>query len=186
MMITTEILRAGTGCTLARAIAWLPYMQQACGIFAIDSAERLSMFLAQLGHESLRLQYVREIWGPLPVQLRYEGRKDLGNTQAGDGKRFMGRGLIQLTGRANYARCRDGMRKYFPKAPDFEASPELLEQMQWAAMSAAWFWADKGLNALADAGQFETVTRRINGGLNGYDDRKLLWAVAKTAMGVSA
>lgn len=186
MNLTTDILRAGTGCTVARALMWLPPMQQACGIFAIDSPARLSMFLAQLGHESMRLQYVKEIWGPTPAQLRYEGRADLGNKQVGDGRRYQGRGLIQLTGRANYAKCRDGMRQYFPSTPDFEAQPEALELPQWAAMSAAWFWADKGLNALADAGQFETVTRRINGGLNGYDDRAQLWAVAKVAMGVAA
>ncbi len=71
----------------------------------INTPARAAAFLAQVGHESGQLRYLREIWGPTPAQVRYEGRADLGNAQPGDGKRFMGRGLIQITGRKNYADC---------------------------------------------------------------------------------
>ncbi len=83
----------------------------------------------------------------------------------GDGFKYRGRGLIQITGRANYAACGEAM------GVDLVNQPELLELPQHAAMSAAWFWAAKGLNTLADAGDFEKITRRINGGLNGQADR---------------
>jgi len=211
MKLTAPILQAGTGCTTARALMWLPPLQEACDVFSINTPARLAMFLAQLGHESGRLVWVKEIWGPaqVPAQVTYErdpaapwprtaeeaklaqfarNRKafGLGNVLRGDGRRFSGRGLIQLTGRANYGRFRDGVRRVLPDAPDFEAQPELVELPRWAAMSAGWFWSDKGLNALADTGQFEAVTRRINGGLNGLADRQQLWAGARAAIGALA
>jgi putative chitinase len=129
---------------------------------------------------------VREIWGPTPAQTRYEGRRDLGNVHPGDGYRYRGRGLIQTTGRANYAATTLGLRKVAPDAPDFELKPEALEAPRWAALSAAWFWASKGLNELADAGDYMRITRRINGGTNGYEDRLALWEQAKAALGVTA
>lgn len=186
MMLTTEILQAGTGCNVPRAANWLDPLDAACGIFAIDSPIRLAAFLAQVGHESGRLVYVHELWGPTPAQLRYDGRADLGNTQPGDGKRFLGRGLIQLTGRANAANCRDGLREYLPDVPDFEAAPEQLEVPRWAALSAAWFWQSHGCNAIADSGDFARLTRRINGGLNGFDQRLALYEDARAALGVAA
>ena len=102
---------------------------------------------------------------------RYEGRADLGNNQPGDGQRYCGRGLIQITGRANYAAARNRMRAIGIDCPDFEAEPEQLEEPWWAALSAADYWTSRGLNPLADAGDFEAITRRINGGLNGQADR---------------
>ncbi|GLK88330.1 glycoside hydrolase family 19 protein [Pseudomonas turukhanskensis] len=144
--------------------------------YRIDSPVRAAAFLAQVGHESGQLRYLREIWGPTPAQARYEGRQDLGNTQPGDGKRFMGRGLIQVTGRANYQKA--GAALGLP----LEDQPELLEQPVHAAMSAAWFWQTHGLNELADAGQFQTITRRINGGLNGQAERVALWETAKRVL----
>lgn len=152
------------------------------GIFAIDSPQRIAAFLAQIAHESGRLVYVRELWGPTPAQLRYEGRADLGNTQTGDGFRYRGRGLIQTTGRANYAATRDGLVHFVPLVPDFEATPEMLEAPKWAALSAGWFWYAHGLNDLADGDQFMTITRRINGGTNGYADRVALWDGAKAVL----
>lgn len=179
--LTALQLQAGTGCTTARSATWLPFIQRACQVFGIDTPTRLAAFLAQIGHESARLVHVREIWGPaqVPAQARYEGRADLGNTQPGDGKRYMGRGLIQTTGRTNYAATRDGLRAALPDVPDFEADPAALELPEWAAMSAAWYWHSRGLNALADAGDFFRITRKINGGTNGMQDRLLLWERAK-------
>lgn len=182
MSLTTQQIQAGTGCTAARAVLWQPNLHSACALFSIDSPTRLAAFLAQIGHESGGLAYVREIWGPTPAQRGYEGRLNLGNIQPGDGKRFMGRGLIQTTGRANYRATRDGLRQFLPSVPDFEAVPEQLEQSDMAAMSAAWYWFSRGLNALADVGDFKDITLKINGGLNGWDDRLALYAAAKKVL----
>ena len=130
----------------------------------------------QVGHESGQLRHVREIWGPTAQQAGYEGRADLGNTVKGDGSKYRGRGLIQITGRANYAACGEAL------ALDLVNHPELLEQPQHASMSAVWFWKMKGLNDLAERGQFNTITRRINGGLNGIDDRLELWKKAQAVL----
>lgn len=129
----------------------------------------LAQFLAQVMHESGGLRYVREIWGPTKAQRGYEGRKDLGNTQPGDGKRFMGRDVIQVTGRANYR----ALSKW--AGFDFEAKPEALESPEWLGIGAIWYFLTrKGLLDYARAGNIEMVTRRVNGGLNGYADR-LRW-----------
>lgn len=184
--LTTNILREATGCTASRAETWLPHIARACAIFGINTPARLAAFLAQIGHESGRLVYVREIWGPTPAQQRYEGRADLGNTHPGDGKRYMGRGLIQTTGRANYRATRDGLAAHVASVPDFEAVPALLERPDMAALSAAWYWHSRDLSALADAGDFIAITRRINGGLNGLSDRQALHSAARNAMGVPA
>lgn len=181
-MLTAAQLRAATGCTAARAAEWLPHITKACATFAINTPARLAAFLAQIGHESGRLVYVREIWGPTPAQQRYEGRADLGNTQPGDGKRYMGRGLIQTTGRANYRATRDGLAAYMPNVPDLEAVPALLERPDLAAMSAAWFWHSRELNTFADLGDFIRITKRINGGTNGLADRQALYEAAKAAL----
>lgn len=127
----------------------------------------LAQFLAQVMHESGGLRYVREIWGPTKAQRGYEGRKDLGNTQAGDGKRFMGRDVIQITGRANYR----ALSKW--AGFDFEAKPEALEREEWLGIGAIWYFlaARKDLIKYCRDGNIEMVTRRVNGGLNGYADR---------------
>lgn len=133
----------------------------------------LAQFLAQVEHESGGYKNVREIWGPTAAQKRYEGRKDLGNTQPGDGKRFMGRDLIQVTGRANYRALTAWQRKTFGRGPDFEAQPELLEASEWLGIGAIWYFLTrKGLIDACRAGDIERVTRLVNGGLNGFDDRK--------------
>ncbi|NWC11080.1 glycoside hydrolase family 19 protein, partial [Pseudomonas agarici] len=116
-----------------------------------------------------------EIWGPTPAQAGYEGRKDLGNTHPCDGSKYRGRGLIQITGRANYESCGKAL------GLDLIAAPELLEHPGPACMSAGWFWSARGLNALADAGQFTKITSRINGGQNGAEDRQALY---ERALGV--
>ena len=151
---------------------FVPVLNAAMGHYQIVGAKRVAAFIAQIGHESGQLKYVKEIWGPTAAQARYEGRKDLGNTVTGDGSKYRGRGLIQITGRANYMACGEGL------GLDLIKQPELLEKPQHACMSAAWFWATKGLNTLADADQFDKITRRINGGQNGAADRQALYARA--------
>ena len=133
----------------------------------------LAQFLAQVMHESGGLRYVREIWGPTKAQKGYEGRADLGNTQPGDGKLFMGRDVIQVTGRANHRALTAWVRKTFGGGPDFEAKPELLESPEWLGIGAIWYFlaARKDLIKYCREGNIEMVTRRVNGGLNGYQDR---------------
>lgn len=140
--------------------------------YGIVGVPRVAAFIAQVGHESGQLRYVREIWGPTAQQAGYEGRADLGNAAKGDGSKYRGRGLIQITGRANYAACGEALDL------DLINQPELLEQPQYAAMSAAWFWSTKGLNTLADQKDFAKITRRINGGLTGQADRQALYEKA--------
>ena len=152
--------------------AFVPVLNAAMVHYQIIGPKRVAAFIAQIGHESGQLKYVKEIWGPTAAQARYEGRKDLGNTVAGDGSKYRGRGLIQITGRANYMACGEGL------GLDLIKQPELLEKPQHACMSAAWFWSTKGLNTLADAGQFDKITQRINGGQNGAADRQALYARA--------
>jgi putative chitinase len=178
MQLNSTIVAAGTGATQLRAAQWLPHLQVACDRFAINTSRRIAAFLAQIGHESGRLVYTREIWGPTPAQVRYEGRTDLGNSQPGDGKRFMGRGLIQITGRRNYQLASVGLDL------DLIAHPEMLEQSGAAASSAAWWWANHGLNGYADLGQFDRITKIINGGTNGAADRFALYGAAKQALGI--
>lgn len=177
--MTPEILASALGLSLFRARAWADPLAAAMALYAIDSPIRQAAFLAQVGHESGRLIYVRELWGPTEVQEGYEGRKDLGNTKPGDGSRYRGRGLIQITGRANYQQCGEAL-----SLPLID-HPELLEQPSNAAQSAAWFWTFHGLNDPADEGDFHTITRCINGGYNGWDDRLRLWSSCKKALGVS-
>lgn len=135
----------------------------------------LAQFMAQVMHESGGLRYVREVWGPTAAQKRYEGRADLGNTQAGDGKRFMGRDVLQITGRANYRALTAWVGKTFGAKVDFEARPELLESPEWLGIGAIWYFLTrKDLIRYCQEGNIEMVTRRVNGGLNGYQDR-LRW-----------
>lgn len=139
----------------------------------LDNSLRLIHFLAQLAHESGNFKYMEEI----ASGAAYEGRKDLGNTQAGDGKRYKGRGPIQLTGRANY-------RKYGQSLGiDFENNPEIVALPSVGLLVACKFWADNGLNALADQDDVLTITRRINGGTNGLADRKAKLEIIKGMMG---
>jgi len=133
-------------------------------------------FMAQVMHESGGLRYVREIWGPTAAQKRYEGRKDLGNVKAGDGKRYMGRDVLQITGRTNYRALTAWVQKTFGAKVDFEATPEALESAEWLGIGAIWYFlaARKDLIKYCRDGNIEMVTRRVNGGLNGYQDR-LKW-----------
>lgn len=129
--------------------------------FYINTPPRQASFLSQVAHESVQLLYTQEI----ASGAAYEGRLDLGNTQPGDGKKFKGRGLIQVTGRANYTACMLALDV------DCIEHPELLEEPLLAARSAGWFWKTHGLNTLADAGDQRAVTKRVNGGYNGLTER---------------
>ena len=151
---------------------FVPVLNTAMNHYQIVGPKRVAAFIAQIGHESGQLKYVKEIWGPTKAQARYEGRADLGNTVAGDGSKYRGRGLIQITGRANYGACGEAL------SLDLINHPELLEKPQHACMSAAWFWSSRGLNTLADAGSFSKITSRINGGQNGAAGRQVLYAKA--------
>ena len=127
-------------------------------------------------HESGGFKFDREIWGPTAAQKRYEGRKDLGNTQKGDGSRFRGHGPMQVTGRANHRAFSKWAKAIDPAAPNFETAPEKINTDPWEGLSPIWYWDEgnpdkRSLNRLADAGDIENITRKINGGLNGYEDR---------------
>lgn len=151
----------------------------------INTPKRAAAFLAQVGHESGQLLYVREL-GSDQYFSKYDTgtlAARLGNTPEadGDGQQYRGRGLIQITGRRNYLTCSQALFG----DDRLLKQPQLLEQPQWACESAAWFWQSNGLNELADNDQFTTITRRINGGLNGLENRLQLWARAKAVLCVS-
>ncbi len=155
---------------------FVPVLNTAMVRFQIVGTKRIAAFIAQIGHESGQFRYLRELGNDQYLSKYDTGSlaKRLGNTPEadGDGQKYRGRGLIQITGRANYMMCGEAL------ALDLINQPELLEKPQHACMSAAWFWASRGLNTLADAGQFDTITRRINGGQNGAADRQILYARA--------
>ncbi|KAB0485029.1 putative chitinase [Pseudomonas reinekei] len=180
-------------CTEQQLLKIYPNARTQAGVFisALNSAMarhnintplRIAAFLAQVGHESGQLHYVRELGSDQYLSKYDTGAlaARLGNSPEtdGDGQRYRGRGLIQITGRHNYRQCSLGLFG----DERLLASPELLEQPQWAAESAAWFWARNGLNELADRDQFNSITRRINGGLNGLQDRLQLWARARAVL----
>lgn len=189
-MITPDLLRAATGCTQDAADLYAQPLAEACAFYGINTPQRLAAFLAQLAHESGALRHVREVWGPTDAQKRYEGRRDLGNVYPGDGEKFRGHGLIQVTGRANHAAARDRLREAFgADVPDFEREPEALMQPRWACLSAADWWAHHGCNELSDDGNFIGIGRLINRGnarsvspANGEADRLQRWERAKAAL----
>ncbi|PXX42780.1 glycoside hydrolase family 19 protein [Aquitalea magnusonii] len=187
MNLTASILQAGTGCTAAAAVKWLPCIQAACDKYQIATRLRVAAFIAQIGHESGHLVYVREIWGPTAQQRGYDGRADLGNTKpqaisiakahgSTPGRWWAGHGLIQVTGFDNHRLMGVAL------GLDLLNHPEQLEVPANAAMSAGEYWFSRGLNALADASDFLTITRRINGGTNGLADRQALYAAALKAI----
>lgn len=141
--------------------------------FGIDTPQRQASFLAQVAHESGQLRFTRELWGPTPAQRAYEGRVDLGNTFPGDGFRYRGRGLIQITGRSNYRQCATML------GFDLLNNPELLEGPTLASRSAAWFWQKRGLNDLADKDDQIAICKRINGGTNGLQERLSFYEAAR-------
>jgi predicted chitinase len=144
-----------------KAQAYFPLLESAMDEFEINNLARQSAFIAQLAHESAELRYFEEI----ASGEAYEGREDLGNTEKGDGKRFKGRGPIQITGRANYRKYGDLLGVNLVADPKLASKPELGFRLAGA------FWKVNGLNTLADMENFKAITKRINGGYNGLPDR---------------
>lgn len=205
-MLTADILRAALPAARPTDIAkFATPLADACAEWGIDTPLRLAAFLAQIAHESGQLRTLAEnlnysaeallrvfprhfdagraaAYARQPERIGsrvYGNRMGNGDEASGDGWRYRGRGLIQVTGKANYAACGTAL------GLDLIAQPELLEQPAPAARSAAWFWHRHDLNGLADARDIETITRRINGGLTGLEDRKAHYARACAALEVS-
>jgi len=150
-----------------------PVLSPTLAAYQINSLLRIAHFLGQTAQESDAYCTTQEY----ADGSAYEGRKDLGNTQPGDGKRYKGRGLIQLTGRANYAKY--GALLKLP----LESNPEMAAQPALSLTVACEYWKQHNLNALADQDDIISITKRINGGLTGIDDRKTYVAKAKAVVG---
>ncbi|RQR50376.1 glycoside hydrolase family 19 protein [Burkholderia sp. Bp9125] len=205
MNLTAAIVAAGCGAAPARAAQWVGPLQAACDAQQISTPLRAAAFLAQVGVESARLSAVAENLNysaegllatfpkyfsedeaqqyarrpPAIANRVYAGRYGNGDEASGDGWRYRGRGLMQITFHDNYQLC--GVALGLPLVQQ----PDLLTDPANAAMSAAWWWRAHSLNALADAGQFQQITRVINGGLNGYSQRLFLYGAAKRALGIA-
>lgn len=172
---------------------YLAPLNAALAKYAINTPLRIAHFIAQVAQESGSFKYNEEIW-PNPAlnaqgvatngsswQLRYEGRTELGNTVTGDGYRFRGRGLIQLTGRTNYEK----FGQYVGKDLTNGTQPDLVAQPDLAVEAAGWYWDSRGLNAYADKDDVLSITKRINGGTLGLDSRKAFLAKAKQTLGIA-
>ncbi len=152
-----------------RLEAIYPFLIKYMTIYDISTKARISAFLAQVIHESGSFTYMSEI----ASGLSYEGRKDLGNIHKGDGIKYKGRGLIQITGRNNYIQISKAT------GIDFLNNPTLLETPENAVMSACWWWNSRHLNTLADTYQFTAITHKINGGENGLKERLFYYKLAQ-------
>ena len=172
MMTPKEIRSIAVHADDKKIEVYTPLLNQYMHEFGICGRMRESAFLATVIHESGSFQYTRE----LASGRAYEWRKDLGNVIAGDGVKFKGRGLIQITGRRNYEQISNEF------GIDFVKNPHLLEEPEWAVKSACWWWQSNGLNEIADKGDFQKVTRRVNGGLTGWAERSKWYALAKSVL----
>lgn len=164
-----------------RVKAMMPGINVTLERFKINTPLRMSHFFGQILHESGGFRWLREIWGPTDAQSRYEPpsrlAQNLGNTQRGDGKLYMGRGVIQLTGRSNYAQFSKAM------GVDFLSNPDLVASPQYAVTAAGWFWETRNINKAADQDDLLKVTRLVNGGKNGLADREKYLKRAKQVLG---
>lgn len=179
MALTLNQLRKCIPYAGPRAALFHPHLVAAMAEFSIDAPMRQAAFLAQIAHESGSLRYVLEIAsGEAYDTGRLAAR--LGNTPEadGDGQRYKGRGLIQITGRDNYRSC--SLALYGDER--LLEIPSLLEEPVDACRSAAWFWSSRKLNELADTGAFRAITRVINGGFNGYADRLAYYERAQAVL----
>ena len=183
-------------------IQWLQPLEDTFAKYDINTPTRQACFIGQCAHESNNFRTLEEnlhysaaalmrVWPSrfpdLDVANQYANNPEkiankvyggrMGNTEDGDGWKYHGRGLIQLTGKENYANCGSGLNV------DLLGDPNLLVTPEYAALSAGWFWNKKGLNSLADSGDIETITKRINGGLIGLIDRKAKIAKAEQVLG---
>ena len=182
--MTLGQIKESTCSSTASASKFMAFINDTCDKFDISTPIRQLCFLAQVGHESGSLFFTEE----LASGANYEGRRSLGNTQAGDGAKFKGRGLIQITGRSNYKIVGEALGLDLIRNPRLLGGKNVnmcsIEQLKNAAMSAGWFWNSRKLNAIADsiniAKPIETgtnlinfilLTKKINGGINGLHDR---------------
>ena len=181
---------------------WLDPLNETFAKYDISNPKRQAAFIGQCAHESGNFKTLEEnlyystnglmrTWPSrfptLDVAEKYANNPEaiankvysgrLGNTEEGDGWKYHGRGLIQLTGKENYANCGSGL------GVDLVGNPNWLVDPKYAALSAGWFWNKKGLNSLADVQDYETMTKRINGGILGLDDRKAKIAKAISVLG---
>jgi putative chitinase len=163
-MITTDQLKAIIGNIYydAKFKVLTDSINEVAEKYSINTNLRLAHFLAQVIHESGRFKYETEI----ASGSEYEGRKDLGNTEKGDGTRYRGRSFIQVTGRSNYKAVTKAL------GVDFLSNPELLAQPPYDMLAAGWYWDTRNLNALADKDDVVGITKKVNGGLNGLSDRE--------------
>lgn len=163
-----------------RAQTYAPILTEQMAEFEINTLPRVAAFLGQIAVESGELRYTRELGSSQYLDKYDTGplAKRLGNTPEDDddGQKYCGRGLIQITGHTNYEACGNGI------GMDLLTHPELLEQPLAATRSACWFWRSHNLSALADNADFETITRRINGGLSHYNERQTYYQRAKTVL----
>ena len=155
-----------------RLVQLLPNLNKTMQRYGLITPLRKAHFLAQIAHESDGFNTNEEY----ASGADYEGRRDLGNTKVGDGVRFKGRGLIQVTGRSNYAECGQAL------GVDLISNPQRLADFDLACLSAGWYWDSRSLNDYADNDDVLTITRIINGGLNGLDDREAYLYVAKQVL----
>jgi putative chitinase len=184
MQMTLGQIKEASCSPTSCAEKFMNYINETCEKYQINTPIRQLCFLAQVGHESGSLFFTEE----LASGAAYEGRKVLGNTQPGDGVRFKGRGLIQITGRSNYKAVGDALGIDFIKSPVLLGGKNVnkctQEQLKNAAMSAGWYWNSRKLNAVADTiniakpidtgtnlANFVLLTKKINGGTNGLNDR---------------
>ena len=166
ILLTSDMVNQIFGIGPKTSASQMPFLIPAMERFEITTKLRAAAFLATIAHESNCLKNYVEIWGPTPAQERYEGNLDLGNTFKGDGYKYRGRGAIQITGRSNYQKASKALGE------DFVLWPDKLSSPMWAIESAAWWWKDHGCNKLADKPDFKAVTRRVNGGYNGMEERQ--------------
>lgn len=178
--VTLDELRTIIPFAGKRAEVFIGPLNAAMDEFEINTPARQAAFIAQIAHESGSLHYVREIASGSAYDVG-DLAKRLGNTPEddGDGERYRGRGLIQITGRSNYSDCSEAL---FGDPYHLLDHPEILELPDPACRSAAWFWKSRGLNELADDRNFFRITRRINGGINGMAERLSFYTVAQRVL----
>jgi putative chitinase len=169
-----QLLEIAPSADLDQVTRLYPHIVATLAEFDLTTPLRQAHFLAQLCHESGSFNYLEE----LASGEDYEWRDDLGNVEAGDGVRFKGRGLIQITGRTNYGDCGEAL------GVDLLANPTRLADDDLACRSAGWFWGTRDLSSFADRDDVDSITYRINGGYNGYDDRLYYLGSAKEVLGV--
>lgn len=184
--ITAEVLqRIVPSLTPERAQKIAPELNQALAQANITSPRQKAAFISQCAHESGGFRYMKEL-GSASYFARYDGRADLGNTEPGDGARFCGRGWLQLTGRTNYTKCSKDLRAWGLLGPneDLVRQPELAETARGAVLVSIWYWKTRDLNEPAGDGNNTLVSRIVNGGTNGLQDRMAYYARALSELTV--